>query len=183
MEFHNASPSGLGVFLLFQVNDQQYNVKVHVAEAYATSFFQAETKELLMAGQLAETLNFDRPTFSTDSQILAKEVGGRKLDHPLVHGCATNNCQLSSHDQQIAFLGLQYEQGFQQSCSRMCASGAQAFLESTFLHLYQLSTQPCNFCFAKFLYPGHCTCYSSMQLRWNEIGTPLFIQKEKQDAL
>jgi ribonuclease HI len=77
--------TGIGVFLQYMENSQNFNVMVQASTPQATSVLQAEADAMLLATKLAELLNINSPTLLTDNQILAKAMASRKLDNPQLH--------------------------------------------------------------------------------------------------
>jgi hypothetical protein len=75
--------TGIGVFMQFNISGVDHNLMVQASTPTASSPLQAEAKALHFAALIADSVQLSRPTFMTDSLLLAKAAAVRcsSLNH------------------------------------------------------------------------------------------------------
>jgi hypothetical protein len=77
--------TGIGVFLLYKADNQDFNIMVQASTSLTASVLQAEAKVLLLAAKLSDLLQVDMPAFLTDNQTLARTTASKRIDHTFMH--------------------------------------------------------------------------------------------------
>jgi ribonuclease HI len=82
----NRSSNGIGIFIEFKdTNNRKITIMIQALEQMASSVLQAETKAMLLALQITQSIGVADPSFLTDSRLLAMAMASNKIDSSHMH--------------------------------------------------------------------------------------------------